>query len=151
MKTLFGLLALVIGTGAVSARDDDKDELKKLEGTYLIVGMERGGEKMPAGTLEKAPKEARTITIKGNKMSMARGKSEESITLKIDASKTPHEITTTETKPNGKSETMYGIYKLKGDTLTICGIDSEKPSERPKEFKTAKGSNAMIMILKKEK
>ena len=54
----------------------------------------------------------------------------------------------TETKGNGKAETTYGIYKLEGETLTICGEIEGKLEDRPKEFKS--GAKNVIMTLKKK-
>ena len=51
---------------------------------------------------------------------------------------------------NGKSETIYGIYKIEGDTLTICFNESEKPEDRPKEFKTSKDDRARLLTLKRK-
>ena len=46
---------------------------------------------------------------------------------------------------------MYGIFKVEGDKLTICMIESDKAADRPKEFKTSKEGKAISMILEKKK
>ena len=51
----------------------------------------------------------------------------------------------------GKGETTVGIYKVEGDTLTICMVESDKEADRPKEFKTSKDSKAMILTLQRVK
>ena len=45
-----------------------------------------------------------------------------------------------------------GIFKLEGDTLTICMAEAEngKEDDRPKEFKTSKDGKAVMMKLKKK-
>jgi uncharacterized protein (TIGR03067 family) len=145
----FAVIAVGLSTGAGSGKDDKKPA-PKLEGTYLIVGMEMSGEKIPAEFVTKAPEADRTIVIKDGKLIATKGGKEDTVAYKVDNSKTPAEITTTETKPGGKTETSYGIYKIDGDTLTICMVESSDAKDRPKEFKTEKGSKTMIIVLKKK-
>ena len=148
MRHAFGIV--VVLTAAVAFAQDKKDDKKpaKLDGKYLITAMEFGGEKIPADFLEKAPEAERTIVIKGDQIIATKGGKEDPATIKLDASKTPAHITFT-SKKDGKEETIYGIYKLDGDTLTICAVEG-KEADRPKEFKTEKGSMAMMLTLKKK-
>jgi uncharacterized protein (TIGR03067 family) len=130
----------------------------KLDGTYLITGLEMMGEKLPDEFVSKAPEAERTVKIEGNKLIAKKGDKDDPATFKTDTSKTPHhiDITSKKTRFNEKGEkeekeeTMHGIFKLEGDVLTICGTESGKPEDRPKEFKTSKDSKAMIMTLKKK-
>jgi uncharacterized protein (TIGR03067 family) len=142
---------VVVLAASVGFAQDKKDDKKpaKLDGKYLLVGIEINGEKLPAEFFDKTPEADRTVVIKDDKLLVTRGKKEQSITLKLDPSKKPAHITTTETK-DGKTETMIGIYKLEGDTLTICGVDNGKDEDRPREFKTEKGSKVMMLTLKKK-
>ena len=77
---------------------------------------------------------------------------EDSFEVKYDTTKSPAHFTTTEHKPDGKSDTSYGIYKIEGDTLTICMTqeDDSKEEDRPTEFKTTKDGNQILMTLKKK-
>ena len=50
--------------------------------------------------------------------------------------------------PDGEShagETQLGIYKLEGDTLTVC-VDNR---ERPTQFEDGAGRNGLLLILKR--
>ncbi|MCE9565164.1 MAG: TIGR03067 domain-containing protein [Planctomycetes bacterium] len=105
---------------------------------------------MPAEFVTKQPEAERTITIKGDKIITIKGGKEDAATFKIDSTKTPAEITLT-TKKGEKDETVQGIFKVEGDTLTICAAESDKPADRPKEFKTAKDSKTLILTLQKQK
>jgi uncharacterized protein (TIGR03067 family) len=150
MRPTCGVIVL-LAIGLALATDDKKDGKKpaKLEGTYIIVALEKGGERIPAEFFDKASEEDRTIKITADKLIATKNGKEDAITYKIDTSKTPAHITTVEVK-DGKTETSYGIYKLEGDSLTICLVDSEKAEDRPKEFKSVKGSKAVIMTLKRK-
>lgn len=118
-----------------------------IEGGWTLVSIEVAGKKSPAPA--EKPEENKIKATK-DKLIATKGGKEDPISYKLDPSKSPFEIDLTETKADGKSETMYGIYRLEGDTLTICAAPSDKPADRPKEFKTAPGSPAMIMTLKKD-
>ena len=143
-------MAVVFAAGVALAQDaKDGKKAAKLEGTYVIVSLEMGGEKIPDELFSKAPEADRTIRITADKLISSKKGKDDSVAYKVDASKSPAHITTTEAK-GGKTETSYGIYKLDGDTLTICMVESEKAEDRPKEFKSAKDSKVMILTLKKK-
>lgn len=77
------------------------------------------------------------ISIAGNRLNGART---------VDPSKKPKEITLTpdSTKKRFSASTLFGIYELKGDTLTLC--IGEK---RPTQFKAKEG--VTLWELKREK
>jgi len=116
----------------------------RLEGTYTFVGTEMNG------TLVGESQKDRMYAISGNRMILPKGKKEEGITIQCDPNKNPCEIDLSRTEASGKVDKYYGIYKLEDDTLTLCLIKSDNPSDRPREFKT-KDTIAVIWILKKTK
>jgi uncharacterized protein (TIGR03067 family) len=115
----------------------------RLEGTYALVATEM------LGVSTKETEQKGTFTFSGDKMITPNSKKEEAATIKCDPTKTPAEITISRTEVSGKVDTYYGIYKLEDDTLTLCWMKSDNPADRPKEFKTAKDSKAIIEVLKK--
>ncbi len=157
MRSLFGIclsgaiLALALGCGKKDGTTASGGGTASLEGTYLITGIEMGGEKLPDEFITKGPEEERTVKFSGDKMIVMKMKKEESMSVKYDTSKNPPHITTTEMK-NGKTEMGFGIYKIEGDVLTVCTVEGDdvKEADRPKEFKTSKDSKAILMTLKKK-
>jgi len=149
MRAAFGMV--VVLTASIGFADDKKDDKKpaKLDGKYLITAVEIGGEKFPDDLITKGSDAERTIVIKGDQIIASKGGKDDPATIKLDASKTPAHIDVTSKKGDGKDEKMYGIYKLDGDTLTICMVEG-KPEDRPKEFKTEKGGMAIMLTLKKK-
>ena len=139
------LIALVLCT--LTLRADDKDELKKLEGTWEFVSGEAGGQEVPKG--KGAPNK---LTIKDGKMTGFGA----DIKLATDATKKPKWLNMTFTR-DGRESTINGIYELDGDELKISmplapkkdsGVAFE--NKRPESFAT-KGKPEMMLKLKKAK
>jgi uncharacterized protein (TIGR03067 family) len=142
---LLAVCALV----TVTARGDDKKV--SIEGTYLITGVEAMGKVVPAEVIAKGSDAERTIKITATQLIASKEDKEDPADYTIDTTKTPHQITITAKKPNGKDEKMLGIFKVDGDKLTICAVESGKEADRPKEFKTTADNKAMILVLEKKK
>lgn len=140
----FALLALTVGLLIAAAAKDDGKELKKLDGTYVMVSGEDKGEKLP----EKIVKSAK-LTIEGDKHTVHVG--EETIigTHKLAPTKKPKEIDAMDTEGPFKGKTTLGIYKLEGDEFTVCFAPPDK--DRPKEFTSKSGTGAFVHVWKRQK
>jgi len=139
-------IVAVLAVGLLIAADDKKDDkdkdAKRLEGTWAVVSMEHEGRKAPD---EQAKGVTLTFTADG-KVTVKERDKETKVSYKLDAGKKVKQITL-----DGDGEkTLYGIYKLDGDNLTICAIDTSA-DERPTEFATKEGSKARLVVLKREK
>src|SRR5262245_9949603 len=128
-------LLWVVAAGNVCRADDGKD----IQGIWKPEKiMERGREMAP----EKRAK-LRIEFKEGKAIIRAEGEKDRPADYTIDAAKTPRNISI---KPEDK-EGMIGIYKLDGDTLTIC-LGREA---RPTEFESKENVHTLLMVLKREK
>jgi uncharacterized protein (TIGR03067 family) len=138
------------------AADDVKDkkdkavreELEKLAGKWIQVSAEVDGEPFVL-----PPNSAAPMTIEGSKVVWQGQKVEYAI--RINPTQNPKHWGRLLKTKDGKETFTNDIYKLEGDTLTICTIaaDPEKKdsAERPKEFKTSRGSRVSIGVFKRVK
>lgn len=146
MKRAIGLLFVLITPLALGAKDDEAvaKELKALEGTWKVVGAEFGG-----AALEKdSVPDFTFIVAAGGKATAKTPTAEDQAKFTVDPAKDPKTIDNLHESGASKGQTQYGIYKLEGDTWTVCmsrpGI---KPEDRPKSFDT-KDTTHVVFVFK---
>lgn len=147
MMKLKALLVLTVGFLIAADANEEKaakKELKRLEGTYVLVSGEDKGEKFP----EKIIKDA-ALTIEGDKHTVKLGEVMIVGTHKVDPSKKPKEIDGMDTEGPNKGKTTLGIYKLEKGEFTVCFAPPEKA--RPTEFTTKSGTGVFVHVWKREK
>lgn len=126
MKTLTGLLLmfalpLMVGCGSSGGGGDDS----QLKGTWKFTRVVNNGKETPAELINRDI----TVTFEGDKMITKRkGKVVDTWTYKIDDTQDPKQMTITMGEP-GKEKDYYEIYKIEGDTLTMCGGSSTFPKQ----------------------
>ena len=140
------LVGLALSVGAPGVKDPPKKEA-------TIVG-EWVGEKAVAGGMDlPVPDGGITFTFAADGTLMVRdggrGKPEAG-SYKVDAKKNPAEIDLVP-PPDKKEVVLQGIYKLDGDTLTLCFRRGAPGAGRPKEFESPAGSDVIVMTLKRAK
>lgn len=111
-----------------------------LEGTYRVEAVNMLGQSVPKAQI------ARTYgdyVIRGDTITYTMSGQTITGTIKVDPTADPPTIDFT-----ASGITTYCIYKLDGDTLTLCmgGFD---PKSRPKEVKASKDVTAMIVLKRK--
>jgi uncharacterized protein (TIGR03067 family) len=140
-----GLLALVTTCGVVAAAGDaaETPDAKSIQGTWEFVSIHDQGKQrdVPAGM--------RAI-IKADALSFGVNK-DDSMGCKytIDPAKTPKQMDWFVEEDPGRPLHQPGIYKLEGDTLTVCMTAVGKP--RPIKFESKAGDFAHLWVLKRVK
>lgn len=143
---MLALLLVVSGLAGGDAAKVDKAELKKLQGVWALVAHEHGGKK-------SSNKEIANISLE-----VADGKftTRDGVDVKEDASvellEGKGKPATVELKIASGADidkVVKGIWKLDGDTLTLCV--AEPGQARPKEFQGAEGTGHTLLVFKKAK
>jgi RNA polymerase sigma-70 factor (ECF subfamily) len=154
--TLLALAVLGLGAGGLAYRalaadkpgapkeGAAKTDLEKLQGTWVAVSLESGG-----GKAAEEEVKGLTLVVKDDKATMTSpdGRTDDGV-LKLDPGKTPKEIDLV-VNEGGQDKAHPGIYKLEGDTLTLCV--SHPPDERPGAFATKDGARFPIVAVFKKK
>jgi len=93
-----------------------------------------------------------TLTADG-KFIVREGKREqaEQGTYKTDTKKDPAEIDIMPPSEKAGRGTIRGIFKIEGDTLTLCVTGGKDDGDRPAKFESPEGSQVMLMTLKRAK
>jgi len=140
---------LLMGLGllaAPGAKDEkDKDDLKKFEGTWVFTSWEHAGEALPAEARDTA-----RWTMKGEKYTFEFGGMTEEGTIKLDPSKKPATMDLAITEGQDKGKDQVGIYKIEGDTITVC-LAPPGAKDRPTEFKSTEDNGFILVAIKRSK
>src|SRR5262245_8845603 len=145
------VVGLLLGGGPP---DEVKKEKEKLIGAWKVVSLESDGKKVPAQAL----KDLRYIFTADSLTRKKGEKAESGAGYKLDPSKSPKWIDMTGVT-DGKEQSIPALYKLDGDTLTLCFRSDYKkkdgkPNEvqkRPEKLDGGEGSEQVLMVLKREK
>src|SRR5262245_34035246 len=115
-------------------KDVAKEELKKLQGTWAVVSLERAGRLRTRLGYEQ-------VVVKGHSWCSYRaGHAEEPLTLALDPKATPKTLDFLWERPPGRRPRVcyWGVYHLDGGTLKVCYVSALSLSsrDRPKAFST---------------
>jgi uncharacterized protein (TIGR03067 family) len=142
------VLILILATVSVPAdapADAAKKELENLQGHWVMTSLEINGERIAAERFQNS-----RLEIKGDHYTINTGKGTHEAIITIDPTKNPKTIDMKLADGDNKGETAEGIYKLEGDTLTICR-PRLPPRPRPTEFSTKPGTDCFLVVWKREK
>jgi RNA polymerase sigma factor (sigma-70 family) len=162
MKILAALvlaLAVIAGGAGVFAyhslateadvKKTDKENIKKtdkenIQGAWKVVSVRINGQDPKDGEGERIKKS--TFKITTDKMIVKFNDETREHTYKLDLAVKPKTIDIITDQGDGAD----GIYKLEGDTLTIC-IPYVPRMERPTEFVSKEDSDTSLIVLKRVK
>ena len=140
MSVLIALTALlvIVPARADTPKDGEtKKDVEKFQGKWTVASIEENGKPAPADELGKLD-----VTIKGDLFTVKiKDEGNKEMTIKLDPTQKPATIDLV--PKNTKDKTVLGIYKLDGDTLTICGTEEKK--ERPTEFTAGPGITTVVL------
>jgi uncharacterized protein (TIGR03067 family) len=131
-------IVVVLLVAAAGPAQNTKQELDKLQGEWTMVSLEQNGKKASDESVKKLK-----LTIMGEKWMVQFGDAQPGkTTFKIDSSKNPKTIDLT-FNFGDKKVVSPGIYKVGGDTLTLCRTSGK--AERPKEFKIRDEADILVV------
>jgi uncharacterized protein (TIGR03067 family) len=134
---LLVMLILISAELAVAHAEDQGDD-GRLQGSWTVSSGEKAGKKAPAEGLKDV-----TVTFTGGKFTWKAIDKQTEGLYSLDVTKTPREITM-----SANGDKLAGVYRLKGDELTICvGIGADRPTD----FVTNPEAKAVLLVLKRVK
>ena len=150
LMRLAAIVVLVATCGPANADDKDgraaaRKDLEQLQGTWMVVSMEREGEAIPIEELKgrSCVYEKDAFTLKSGDQPRRRG------LVTLDPSRKLKAINTWDLDGPYTDATVPGIYELSGDTLRLCF--SRPGAERPTEFTTKSGSGLILVVYQRKK
>ncbi len=140
LRTLTAALAL-----AALDPEIKKDE-DRLQGNWKVTSVENAGKKAD-------PKDFANwkMVVAGDKITEFDGKEVmDEYTFRLDPAARPAAIDMTGLAGESRGKTMQGIYRLEGDTLSVCVSEPGK-RDRPREFRSAEGSAHVLLVFQRVK
>jgi len=153
-RSLLGLLsagALLTAVATMATADDARDEAikkdrKRIEGTWRVVAVEVGGNKVTEVDVKKytvVNAADGTWSLRSDGKEVTRG------TSTIDPAKTPRTLDFTATEGELKGNRYLGIYELGEKARKMCFAPPGK--ERPTEFASPPGGDHILVTFEREK
>jgi uncharacterized protein (TIGR03067 family) len=126
---------------AQASADEPLTDQEQLQGTWVLTTLERDGKAVPKTQLGKLHLK---ITFHGNQVTFEYPDHTELGTYQVEPTANPKTMDVVTELDKSK-----GIYRLDGDSLTICGVPNGE--ERPAEFATKRGTRQTLFLLKRQK
>jgi uncharacterized protein (TIGR03067 family) len=137
------LAGLVLVATVRAGEDAAKEELKKLNGTWIVVALEKDGEKQVKELKLQLTLKDGDYTVKID------GKVIDTGTAKVDPTKKPKTVDIVPSQGENKGKAIQGIYEVDGDTFREC-LDVQGKG-RPTAFATKADSGQVLIVYKRAK
>jgi uncharacterized protein (TIGR03067 family) len=142
LAIVLALFAVAPAVLAAPGLKEDKNDLKKLQGEWQIESWIQLGQKINV---------TGTWTFKEDKYTLDQGGDNvEDGTIKLNQKKKPAVMDLEITGGNCAGKNQPGIYKIDGDTLTLCfawpGV-----ADRPTDFDSTRENRWILITLKRVK
>jgi uncharacterized protein (TIGR03067 family) len=141
MRSRFLTALVILALGGLTLALAQQAELKRLEGRYKVVQMEKASGPAPKQVIDNL-----SFIFKGNKLTLKLAEEEKNAQIQLDPDKDPPAIDISPLDGDYKGKTFPGIYKIDKEELIL--VMTEK-GERPKEFKPE--GDAILIRLRREK
>jgi uncharacterized protein (TIGR03067 family) len=128
-------------SSARTPRDDPATDREKLQGTWILSGLERSGNAVPKSELAKLRLK---VVFSGDLVTFEYADHTEVGIYRLEASQDSKTIDVVTERSTSK-----GIYRLEGDGLKICGVPNGE--ERPAELATKPDTKEVLFELKRQK
>lgn len=143
--TLLGIL-LSLGMTVYQGPGDTSRDLDQLQGRWVATSLQVRGRSMTASELENLKF---ALEIKGTQVSFGPAAATRRGQVRVDASRMPRAMDISVKNEAGKATVLLAIYKLEGDTLTLCLPTSPEVVARPTEFESSAESNTTLVVLRR--
>jgi uncharacterized protein (TIGR03067 family) len=141
---LAAVASLAFAPAPLPKPDPTKADWQKLQGKWVRLSFTVGGQPMQM-------KDTTTVVFSGNRLKYTGPTmSTHEWSINLDAKKKPKVLDMTGVQGGEKGVTYWGIYRLEGDTLTVCGFKGTNDSARPRDFNGFK-PGVLIEIFKRLK
>ncbi len=138
-------LVVVLAVGAPATKENAKKDPPSIEGEWRVESMIDNGVPRPIRDGEISF----TFTKDKNYIVVENAMKSPATTFRIDLKMTPHEIDLD--FPGVPGLILHGIFKIEGDTLTLCTANPLAKLPRPTEFESAERSGRRLFVFKRAK
>jgi uncharacterized protein (TIGR03067 family) len=147
MTPRFILILAVAGLlAADTPRDDANKEKRKIQATWQCTAAEVNGRKAPEAEISTLK-----LIFSGEEFTFKLPDGDVKGNVKMLDTTTDPRLIDLDFKVGPIRGTLEGIYKVDGDTLTLCLYSMPDVKQRPGEFTGKEGSNQFLLVFRREK
>jgi uncharacterized protein (TIGR03067 family) len=141
------LLVPGLAVAASPRKDASQIELKSLQGIWIAVAGEEGGQKAPDSVLKNFK-----LVVEGNKLSFSPEIDKPEWTFELDTAKRPRQIIMTPVGAQDKDK-VRAIYSVEKDVFKLCvkQAGTSRGERPPADFSTRTGDGQRLLVLGRQK